>query len=110
MVQRAVELETQVLEVTSLGKGFLSCCARDRDEIKERERKKMRGAGSIAGNIPVYGERQVKTAEGKGGVKTLSRRDALEKEEQTPGHSTSRVSPQQRTSAHMWGGVWLFGL
>lgn len=82
----------------------------NRDEIKERERKKTRGAGSIAGNVPVYGGRQIKTAEGKGGVKTLSRRDVLEKEEQTPGHSTSRVSPQQSTSARMWGGAWLFGL
>ena len=108
-MQRSLELEKQVLEVVSLGKGFPAVLG-NRDEIKEREGKKMRGAGTIAGKVPVYGGRQVKTAEGKGGVKTLSRRDALEKEEQTPGHSTPRVSPLQSTSAHMWGWAWLFGL
>lgn len=108
-MQRGPELEKQVLEVASLGKCFPAVLG-NRDEIKETERKKMRGAGSIAGNVPVYGGRQVKTVEGKGGVKTLSRRDALEKEEQTLGHSTPRVSPQQNTSTHMWGRAWLLGL
>lgn len=108
-MHRGLELEKQVLEVVSLGKGFPAVLGK-RDEIKEREGKKTRGAGSIAAKVPVYGGRQVKTAEGKGGVKTLSRRDALEKEAQMPGHSTPRVSPQQSTSAHMWGAAWLFGL
>lgn len=42
-VQRSLELEKQVLEVVSLGKGFPAVLG-NRDEIKEREGKKMRRA------------------------------------------------------------------
>lgn len=62
-VQRGLEREKQVLEVVFLGKGFLAVLGK-RYEIKEREGKKMRGAGSIAGKVPVYGGRQVKTVWG----------------------------------------------
>lgn len=108
-MQTGLELEKRVLKVASLGKGF-PAVLRNRDEIKEGQGKKMGGAGSIAGKVLESGGRRVKTAEGKEGMKTLSRRDALEKEEHTPGHRTPRVSPQQSTSAHMWGGACLFGL